>query len=526
MPRNGQQLLNHIESNHISESAQREVISKMVDAIDNAALRHGLIDTDGGERLFNAGNHVANYAHGAFELNEEKINKALDNMSRNSLRDALLATVPGMDPPITYYDLFAQDPETKKAIDDGLKVLNDYADLNWDLSFTVPQENLINTQQDNLLNISMESDFSELSGGRVAPGYNAPQQDAGEIINDLRTSLNIPRTQVKENAGPASISLASLQEKLGQTNTNLAKHTASKVGSLGNINDREIKKALDKFDTKRLFGQRASRSHQRVTDAVNSMVTLKNSGEGSLSASLGQVENRQEKMQRAVQWMSAAQEMFYQADIYVNQKDPLTFAGRDRKNGAKDLRNIAAREIRAAEDAIRAAGGEEMLQEVYRGVAQQKAMAAENLMSKMDISKPTQERNGRSIDKQVEDQKHEVRRLMLDSLAAHVSEMALHDSPQNTAGANFHNIRTHLEGNVKLAMAVYDHIEGNWNNKAELDKWVKDPGKMIQDIRTNGDYKDLGDRLMDYTKPLEHRGKVMEDANKAVKKEQSGRIMG
>ena len=59
MPRNGQQLLNHIESNHISESAQREVISKMVDAIDNAALRHGLIDTDGGERLFNAGNHVA-----------------------------------------------------------------------------------------------------------------------------------------------------------------------------------------------------------------------------------------------------------------------------------------------------------------------------------------------------------------------------------------------------------------------------------------------------------------------------------
>ena len=256
------------------------------------------------------------------------------------------------------------------------------------------------------------------------------------------------------------------------------------------------------------------------------MVTLKNSGEGSLSASLGQVENRQEKMQRAVQWMSAAQEMFYQADIYVNQKDPLTFAGRDRKNGAKDLRNIAAREIKAAEDAIRAAGGEEMLQEVYRGVAQQKAMAAENLMSRMDISKPTQERNGRSIDKQVEDQKHEVRRLMLDSLAAHVSEMALHDSPQNTAGANFHNIRTHLEWNVKLAMAVYDHIEENWNNKAELDKWVKDPGKMIQDIRTNGDYKDLGDRLMDYTKPLEHRGKVMEDANKAVKKEQGGRIMG
>ena len=497
---------------------QQNAVQEMQTAVMNK-LTLGFNNYPETQKLFNRLGYASNFANAISADDAYDIEDNMDKLQQDGgLIAALTQPVPWGDGSTSFYQYLTQnDLELKAKIDNGLKALNDIADFKWNLDFKPIQVN---------------QDISELSGGRTAPGYNAPQKDAGEIINDLRDSLNIPRTQERQQGamerqdGSRQMNFSSLQEKLGQTNTNLAKHTASKVGSLGNINDREIKKALDKFDTKRLFGQRASRSHQRVTDAVNSMVTLKNSGEGSLSASLGQVENRQEKMQRAVQWMSAAQEMFYQADIYVNQKDPLTFAGRDRKNGAKDLRNIAAREIKAAEDAIRAAGGEEMLQEVYRGVAQQKAMAAENLMSRMDISKPTQERNGRSIDKQVEDQKHEVRRLMLDSLAAHVSEMALHDSPQNTAGANFHNIRTHLEWNVKLAMAVYDHIEGNWNNKAELDKWVKDPGKMIQDIRTNGDYKDLGDRLMDYTKPLEHRGKVMEDANKAVKKEQGGRIMG
>ncbi len=540
MPRNGQQLLDHIERNNISESAQREVISKMVDAIDNATLQHGLIDTDGGERLFNAGNHVANYAHGAFELDEEKINKALDNMSRNSLRDALLATVPGMDPPITYYDLFAQDPETKKAIDDGLKVLNDYADLNWDLSFTVPQENLINTQQDNLLNISMESDFSELSGGRVAPGFKMPSyEEVNQAIEDAREAANNYSKGQKSSGGnlgpgissvePGVVSFKELERKLNKKSVNLA-DPGLQARNSAVINDRGLKKSLDKFNTSRLFGQRDSSTHQQVMDAVNNMQNVKkNFTQGDLHEDImGNVSTGDQKLAKAVEWMTAAQDMFYAADRYVNTKSPLTFAGRDRMNGAKELRDHAARDILAAEEIARTFG---FTKEMYVKVAEKKATDAQLQMAGLDISEPIAEKNGRSVEKQIEDQKHKVRSLMLDSLAAYQSKKALEDRPNSPEGGNFHNIRTHLEWDVTLAGGIYNLINENWGDKVALQKLVNNPEEMIQNLKVIRGLENLENRLSkDHVTPLRHRNetisKVKDTMNKAQEKQKrSARIL-
>ena len=481
------------------------------------------------EKLLSLLGNASNFVQAVSKYEEFDAEQNMEALQQNGgLIEALTQPVPWGNGDTTYYQFLTQNaPEVKASIDKGLKALNDAADFGWNLDFNAIQANRNAPQQNNI---------NELSGGRLAPDYKAPQLNAGEIINELRQSLNIPSTQGRQQGGveradsaPKTMSFDALQEKLGQANANLTKISASRVGGLQTVKDPALKSALAKFNTSRLFGQKASTEHQDVSNAVNAMQILKNSSEGSLSASLGQVKDKQEKMQRTVNWMNAAQEMFYQADIYVNQKTPLTFAGRDRRNGAKDLRSIAAQEILAAENAIIKEGGVDMLREVYSGVAEQRGTIAQKNMSVMDISKPAQEVNGRSVEKQVNDQKHEVRRLMLDSLAAHMSKQALENDPRNLEGGNFHNIRTHLEWHTTLSMAIYDHINENWENKAELNKWVQNPEQMIQDIKKIEGFEDIEKKLANHTNRLEHRDKVMNDADKAmnnVNKEKNGRIMG
>ena len=165
-----------------------------------------------------------------------------------------------------------------------------------------------------------------------------------------------------------------------------------------------------------------------------------------------------------------------------------------------------------------------MLREVYQQIANDRAEKARTDMLKQ-TTVPQMDLSGRSMEKQVMDLKSDVRRLMLDSLAAHLSKEALNNNKADTAENNFHNIRTHLEWDASLTLAVFDHIEKNWDNRSELDRWVSNPDEMIRDLRKNKSLENLDERLTKHDNVLEHRTKVMKDAEKAVKKQQSGRIM-
>ena len=163
---------------------QQNAVQEMQTAVMNK-LTLGLNNYPETQKLFNRLGYASNFANAISADDAYDIEDNMDKLQQDGgLIAALTQPVPWGDGSTSFYQYLTQnDLELKAKIDNGLKALNDIADFKWNLDFKPIQVN---------------QDISELSGGRTAPGYNAPQKDAGEIINDLRDSLNIPRTQERQ----------------------------------------------------------------------------------------------------------------------------------------------------------------------------------------------------------------------------------------------------------------------------------------------------------------------------------------
>ena len=498
MPRNGEELRKYFDTNYNESDATFHYTAvTMSDVIHAKLTNNRMLQYPGVETLLKALDHALNYSHGAFTEKNEEVNKALEEMGKNSLLDALLK--PMGNSGVTFYDYLTKDPGDKEAIDESLRQFNKYGDFGWNLSFMEPSANQNEAQQDE----------RERTSGK----QNQAQQNQAGAPEQGRK---------KKAAVSGEMSIDELMQKLDQTTEKGKKLIVSKLGFRPPVGDPELADAMKKFNTSRLFGQKQSRTHKKVNDAFE-WLNIHTVGQ-NLEEYLRGDDDRKEKLAAAKEQLNAAQEAFYQADIYANQKTPLTFAGRDRMNGAKDMRSIAARKIIEAENAILKTGGKDMLREVYQQIANDRAEKARTDMLKQ-TTVPQMDLSGRSMEKQVMDLKSDVRRLMLDSLAAHLSKEALNNNKADTAENNFHNIRTHLEWDASLTLAVFDHIEKNWDNRSELDRWVSNPDEMIRDLRKNKSLENLDERLTKHDNVLEHRTKIMEDAEKAAKKQQNGRIM-
>ena len=90
-----------------------------------------------------------------------------------------------------------------------------------------------------------------------------------------------------------------------------------------------------------------------------------------------------------MEWLGAAQELQYLADKYVKNRTPLTFAGYDRKKGAKDLRTNAQEEIERSVNEITALNNDKIsLGKVYDGIARKKFEQAKDFVeNEVDFNK-------------------------------------------------------------------------------------------------------------------------------------------
>ena len=246
-------------------------------------------------------------------------------------------------------------------------------------------------------------------------------------------------------------------------------------------------RSLARFNTKRWSALRQeSRTHAMARKAAETMIDLRKEYgvKGAMGSLMSKITDPSERREFASKWLEAAQDLQMSAEHYVDVKNPFTFAGADRYGAAKDLRNIARRDVSTTLEAIKSYGGNEFsLADVYRDIAANKLKKAEKALNEFDFSKPTAKKDGRSVSDQIIDQKKVLIDTIYDVLAANLSSNALEKNPESAADNNFYKMRTQLEYSVHLMVAMDNYLAENMN-KATILADLKNNGKKLMDKLT------------------------------------------
>ena len=240
--------------------------------------------------------------------------------------------------------------------------------------------------------------------------------------------------------------------------------------------------ALAKFNTSRLsIFRQESGTHARLRLAAKKMVDLRKELGVSKKVEdfLPRITDPAEKKEIAKKWLAATEDMHYYADHYVTVKNPKTIAGIDRHNGAKDLQTIAKKESEWIDKAILDNGGNDFsLSSLHKEIAEDKVREAEQALSKMDYSKPTEKKDGKSISAQEEAQQKYVADKLYDVLAGVVAARELSKNPASTT--TFHQCRKKLDRSIWMAEAIKNYMEdkNNWKKETIMND-LKDGAKGL-----------------------------------------------
>ena len=211
---------------------------------------------------------------------------------------------------------------------------------------------------------------------------------------------------------------------------------------------KEVQDSLKKFNTSRLFTSSETVEHERARQAAERLIQRKSftsyrGGKGLENPNM----NEAGKFDAAVLWLKDAADLHQKAARYAETKNPLSPAGRSRKEGAEQLAAFANKELKAAEAAIVEQGMD--LKEVYQGVAAKQLEEARNRVFARDFNKfeNLSERDQQLLC-------HDI----LDIVAAEQAKAALEKDPQNIAGGNFYAVRNAMERNVGMVNAVTAYL--------------------------------------------------------------------
>ena len=211
---------------------------------------------------------------------------------------------------------------------------------------------------------------------------------------------------------------------------------------------KEVQDSLKKFNTSRLFTSSETVEHERARQAAEKLIRRKSftsyrGGKGLENPNM----NEAGKFDAAVLWLKDAADLHQKAARYAETKNPLSPAGRSRKEGAEQLAAFANKELKAAEAAIVEQGMD--LREVYQGVAAKQLEEARNRVFARDFNKfeNLSERDQQLLC-------HDI----LDIVAAEQAKAALEKDPQNIAGGNFYAVRNAMERNVGMVNAVTAYL--------------------------------------------------------------------
>ena len=211
---------------------------------------------------------------------------------------------------------------------------------------------------------------------------------------------------------------------------------------------KEVQDSLKKFNTSRLFTSSETVEHERARQAAERLIQRKSftsyrGGKGLENPNM----NEAGKFDAAVLWLKDAADLHQKAARYAETKNPLSPAGRSRKEGAEQLAAFANKELKAAEAAIVEQGMD--LREVFQGVAAKQLEEARNRVFARDFNKfeNLSERDQQLLC-------HDI----LDIVAAEQAKAALEKDPQNIAGGNFYAVRNAMERNVGMMNAVTAYL--------------------------------------------------------------------
>ena len=252
------------------------------------------------------------------------------------------------------------------------------------------------------------------------------------------------------------LNLSQLENKIsGNNNLNDAvvydapKHGRNRVAAASAIPTvKQVQDSLKKFNTSRMFTSSETVEHERARQAAEKLIRRKSftSYRGGKMLENPNM-NEAGKFDAAVLWLKDAADLHQKAVRYAETKNPLSPAGRSRKEGAEQLAAFANKELKAAEAAIVEQGMD--LKTVYQGVAAKQLDEARNRVFNMNFNKfeGLSERDQQLLC-------HDI----LDIMAGKQAAEALEKDPQNIAGGNFFAVRNAMERNVGMMSALTAYL--------------------------------------------------------------------
>ena len=261
------------------------------------------------------------------------------------------------------------------------------------------------------------------------------------------------------------------------------KKSDTKIDKPGQVIDK-YGDALKVFNTKRaaIFEQE-SEEHKKLREAAEEIVKFRQDAHDEKmgpAERLSNITSQDRKMDIAKEWLEKVSGLCHAADEYLEKKDGLTitFAGNDRKKGARELQKLAKKEMKLCLKSIEKEGLS--LAEIYKDIAWDKVKKAEKTAK--ELYKGTDRTNADNM--RLYDAVH-------DALAAYASNhliMKLEQekgkenlTQQDVKNIGFFDCRAHNTQMVSNNMAVLSYVEHTGAGTIKED--LGDPNKLINALK-------------------------------------------
>ncbi|MCR5337012.1 MAG: hypothetical protein K6E75_00500 [Lachnospiraceae bacterium] len=261
------------------------------------------------------------------------------------------------------------------------------------------------------------------------------------------------------------------------------KKSDTKIDKPGQVIDK-YGDALKVFNTKRaaIFEQE-SEEHKKLREAAEEIVKFRRDAHDEKMGPAERLSNttsQDKKMDIAKEWLEKVSVLCRAADEYLEKKDGLTitFAGNDRKKGARELQKLAKKEMKLCLESIEKEGLS--LAEIYKDIAYDKVKKAEETAE--ELYKVADRTNADSM---------RLYEAVHDALAAYASNhliMKLEKekgkenlTQQDVKNIGFFDCRAHNTLMVSNNMAVLGYVEHT--SAGTIKKDLGEPNQLINALK-------------------------------------------
>ncbi|MCR5417288.1 MAG: hypothetical protein K6E84_00025 [Lachnospiraceae bacterium] len=238
--------------------------------------------------------------------------------------------------------------------------------------------------------------------------------------------------------------------------------------------------ALKGFNTKRLFTEKESKKHRNLRTSCEDLNKLKdltankfglrpNDPDAIYKGIVALKDKPEDAYKLALKWLENVNEMKFNANRYLDRRDPFSLAGRDRYKGARKLLNIAERELDKCHKALESLPDELKktvnLSNLYNSINNKYYNKGRvTLNEKVDFETSN---NGEKYDEEyIVKQQKKAWDGIYDTMAARAAYNETDKNPKaDPKQVNYYNIRRRMDNSVKLGHGMFDLLTSRWDHK-------------------------------------------------------------